>query len=100
MFDDQIVDRESLQLRLRQRLLGRFYLNYALAYADTSFETFVNEAAVERNDDRYSHDLRLITMLRGRVSITLSYRHDSNSSNESGFKYSSNQYGVSVGVTY
>lgn len=91
---------ESITLSLSQRLLGR--LNLTVSYGEQSSEylDLFNEFIVGRSDDYNSFSVDLSTQLANRISLSAFYRNNENSTNTSGFGFSSDQTGFQIGYRY
>ncbi len=95
----QITENSSIQANINQRLWEHWYLNMGGGYNTTKY-TAATGAATSRQDDYYSFNVRLSTTFLKRGTIAAFYQISDNSSDQSGFTYSSHQVGLELGFRY
>ena len=93
-------DTEALTLSLRQRLLGRFNLTVSYGERSSDYLGLLGNFVVGRADDYDSFSVDLSTQLVNRINVSAFYRKNENSTNTTGFGFSSDQSGFSIGYRY
>ena len=91
---------EALTLSLNQRLLGRFSLTASYGQRLSDYLGLLDNFAVGRTDKYDSFSVNLSTQLINRISVSAFYRKNENATNTSGFGFSSDQSGFSIGYRY
>ena len=93
-------DTEALTLSLRQRLLGRFNLTVSYGERSSDYLGLLGNFVVGRADEYDSFSVDLSTQLVNRINVSAFYRKNENSTNTTGFGFSSDQSGFSIGYRY
>ncbi len=88
---NQTVDRASWGGQLRQRFLGKIWVHVGFS-TDNSLYAASTLAGTARSDRGSSFDTGATIPVGQRSSLDLTYRHARNSSDATGYTYSSNQY--------
>jgi hypothetical protein len=91
---------EALTLSLNQRLLGRFNLTVSYGERSSDYLGLLGNFVVGRADEYDSFSVDLSTQLVNKISVSAFYRKNENSTNTSGFGFSSDQSGFSIGYRY
>ena len=91
---------EALTLSLNQRLLGRFNLTVSYGERSSDYLGLQDNFVVGRSDEYDSFSVNLSTQLVNRVSLSAFYRNNQNATNTTGFGFSSDQTGFSIGYRY
>ncbi len=99
-FQNEVTQNTSWNINLRQRLLQHFYLSSSLTQQKTSYLATSSTVAAGRSDRNYSFDVRLSTTFFQRGTIAVLYQNAHNTSNSTGFGFSSSQVGVELGYRY
>ena len=99
-FANQIAKGTGWSASLRQRLLQEFYLSVGAAQRKTDYVATEGTVTAGRDDRNYAVTLRLSTTFLRRGSIAVLYQKSHNSSNSSGYGFSSNQFGLEVGYRF
>jgi hypothetical protein len=99
-FQGQTTDTTGFTAGLRQRLLGKLYLDVGGGYSTSSYNATTSGITANRNDDHSNIGVRLSCPFLKRGSVSVYYDWSDNSSNESGFSYTSNQVGLELGYRF
>jgi hypothetical protein len=99
-FQNQVTESITFKGGLNQRLLKRLYLDLGGAYSTVKYMASANGVSPDRTDDYYSFNVRLSRIILKRGTIAAFYQISSNSSSQSGFAYSSSQFGFEIGYQY
>ncbi|MGN6641807.1 MAG: hypothetical protein ACTHKU_02275 [Verrucomicrobiota bacterium] len=100
-FQNEITEGTTFEAILDQRLFVRYTLSLSGGYALTTYQSSsVDSSKTNRRDDNSFVSVRIGTGFLNRGSISAYYTFTENSSDESGFSYSSNQVGVQVSYSY
>ncbi|MBV33375.1 MAG: hypothetical protein CMK36_08090 [Porticoccaceae bacterium] len=91
---------EALTLSLNQRLLGRFNLTVSYGEQSSDYLGLLSNFVVGRADEYDSFSVNLSTQLVNRINVSAFYRKNENSTNTTGFGFSSDQSGFSIGYRY
>jgi putative beta-barrel porin BBP2 len=95
-FESQLTENTDLSVGLRQRLLGKFYLDIGPGYTFTDYFGTTSGSAVNRSDNYWFVGARLSCTFLRRGRLAVFYQISKNSSNEEGFSYNSSQVGFEV----
>ena len=87
---------EALTLSLSQRLLGRFILTASYGERSSNYLDIQDSFVIGRADEYDSFSVNLSTQLVNKVSVSVFYRKNENSTNRNGFGFSSDQSGFSI----
>lgn len=100
-YQDQVTQIWSINASLRQRLLGKLYLDLGGGYTKTEYKaTVLNTASIaniDRQDNYTFFNVRLTAQIRKRGTASIIYQASDNGSNASGYQYSSRQVGFELG---
>ena len=99
-FTNQVTVTYGVGATVTQRLLKRFLLTLSGGYQNVMYTSTASGVSAGRNDETYSFSARLGTTFLQRGTIAAVYQYSDNTSNESGFGYTSNQVGLEVGYRY
>jgi hypothetical protein len=99
-FTNQITKNTGWTLNLQQRLFQHYYLSAGYSGQKATYVTTDPTLVAGRDDQNYSFNVRLSTAFFQRGTIALLYQNGHNSSNRTGFGFSSNQVGLEVGYRY
>jgi hypothetical protein len=99
-FQSQTTDTTGVTAGLRQRLLGKLYLDVSGGYSTSSYNATTSGVSANRNDDHSNFTVRLSCPFLKRGSASVYYDWSDNSSNENGFSYTSNQVGLELGYRF
>lgn len=99
-FADQLTEATTISLAVRQRVLTHFFIDLGGGYGNSSYSSTTAIGDVNRDDDHFFFDARLGVELLRRGTIALFYRHTENSSNETLYDVSSDQFGVEIGYRF
>jgi hypothetical protein len=97
---NQISESVGFDGDLNQRLLGRLYLDLSGGYQNIKYVNSGVNPAPSRTDDYYYFNTRLSTTFLKRGTIAVFYQLSKDNSSQSGFSFSSHQYGVEIGFAY
>ena len=81
---------------LEQRLLGRVYLHTNFTQNRSRYMSTAAQDIAVRYDKYYSFNCRLSTPLSRRGSFTVLYQHNDNSSQDTGYSFTSHQIGCEL----
>ena len=99
-FRDEVTSGSQWSINLQQRLLGRLFLTTGYSHRNTTYSSVTTTNFVGRSDRSQAFSARLTTQLLRRLTLAVIYQNSRNSSNISGFGFSSTQFGVEVGCKY
>ena len=102
-FQNQVTESTSVNLGVSQRLFRHYYLSLNGGYGLTSYQDAIpgNTTVFHgREDTRSFFGANLSTSFLKRGTASLSYSKSQNSSNSSGYGYTSDQIGFSVAYSY
>ena len=95
-YADQYTESTRFGVGLRQRLLRRIYFGVSGDYSLTTYLTPGAGSVSQREDDRFSVQVSLSTMLVKRLALSVFYRYSDDQSDQSAYSFSSNQLGLSL----
>jgi len=99
-FKSQVTEGLQRSISLNQRLFGRFYFNASYGKSDTDYLATDTLATAGRKDSVKSYSAGLSTHLFGRLGVSASFSKTQNGSNDSGFSFSSKQYGLRLSYSF
>jgi hypothetical protein len=99
-FENQVIKSTGWNAGLEQRLLQEFYLSVGFAQRKARYVATTNGFTAGRDDQNDSFDVRLRTTFLRRGSIAVLYQINHNSSNFSGYGFSSHQIGLEIGYRF
>lgn len=99
-FQNQVTENTGFDLSLRQRLLGKFYLDLNGGYGVTSYQSSSTALKVNREDRLTRYSVRLSRSFFKHANAAVFYNVSENSSRESSFNYSSSQVGFELGYRF
>jgi hypothetical protein len=100
VLENQLAKTNGWSATLQQRLLEKFYLSAALSHQKVAYVSLEGGVGALRNDDSYSINLRLSTVLFRRCTVAAIYQNTRNSSGVAGFGLSSRQAGFEVSYRF
>jgi Putative beta-barrel porin 2 len=98
--DNQIVDSTQYGFTFQQRLLQRMQFNAAYSHQESEYSATTTSVLSGRKDKTDSINLGLSTVFITRLRTSISYQYRNNSSNTSGFKFTSNQISFEIGYSF
>jgi len=99
-FTNQVTETYGVSVTVSQRLLKRLLLTLSGGYQNVMYTSTASGVSAGRNDETYSFSARLGTTFLQRGTIAAVYQYSDNTSNQSGFGYTSNQVGFELGYRY
>ena len=99
-FDNQIAVVTSVNGDLRQRLLGKLFLDVSAGYNWNNYTSLAGNTAAQANADYYSVNVQLSTTFLKRGTFAVFYNYSDNSTAQAGLSYVSSQVGFNVGYRY
>lgn len=99
-FTNQVTRNTGWSVSLQQRLLQRFYLSAGYSGQKSTYISTDPTVTAGRDDENYSFNVRLSTMVFQRVSAALLYQNAHNDSNAIGFGFNSSQVGFELGYQF
>jgi hypothetical protein len=99
-FLDQIIEGTDVTASLNQRLLKKLYLSAGGGYHWDTYVSTSSTVNTGRHDRYYSINASLTCVFLKHGTMAATYQHSEDSSTQSGFGYSSNQYGFQLGFQY
>jgi len=99
-FANQVTENTTWSANLNQRLLEVLHLSASVSRGKSNYVATIAGLATNRDDVSTSYVVRLGTSFLHHGTIGVVYQHVRNSSNASGFSFSSDQTGVEVGYSY
>jgi hypothetical protein len=100
LLTDQITDATELSAALRQRLLGKLFLDISPGYRITEYQQARARLAVNRTDDNFTFSARLGADVFKKGNAAIFYRINDNSSSLPGFGFNSTQMGFELGYRF
>ena len=98
--DSQIMESTNYGISLSQRLLRRLLFNAALGHQESKYTSTRSSTSAGRKDKIDSANFSLNTTFRTRITTAVTYQYNRNSSNVTGFGFSSNQIGLEIGYSF
>lgn len=99
-YDNQISIATGVNGGLRQRLLGKLYLDVVAGYTWNDYTSLKSGASDQPSADYYSVNIQLSTEILKRGTVAVFYNYSSNSTSQPGLSYNSNQVGFNLGYRY
>jgi hypothetical protein len=99
-FQSQLTEATGFTCSVEQRLLRKLFLTLSGSYGNSTFQTTTAGLVVDREDNHTNIDLRLTYPFWKQGSASVFYDWSDNSSNQSGFGYTSNQVGLELGYRF
>jgi hypothetical protein len=99
-FTNQVTETKGVSATLNQRLLKKLLLTVSGGYQNVKYTATSRGVSPDRNDDYYSISTRLSAAFLKRGTVAATYQFSDNSSNQSGYGYSSSQFGCEIGFRY
>lgn len=100
LFASQAAQGSSLSVALQQRFLKHFSVGVSGSYVTSDYIATLASVEAGRSDSYYSIGASLGWMFLKRASVALTYQHGANTSTQSGFSFSSDQFGLSLAYTF
>ena len=97
---NQLTENSTISGGLRQRLLGKLFLNLDGGYTLTSYHSSAAGVEVDRTDHSTFFNARLTIVIIRRGSASIFYYLSENSSNLSPLSFTSNQVGFELGYRF
>jgi hypothetical protein len=97
---DQITENTDVTAGLSQRLLKKLFLNVGGGYHWDTYVSTDTATGTGRNDQYYSINASLTCVFLKHGTMAATYQHSADTSSQTGFGYSSNQYGFQLGFQY
>jgi hypothetical protein len=97
---NQVTESLGFNGDLNQRLLGQLFLDLGGGYQNTKYVASANNTSVSRSDDYYFFNARLSTSFLKRGTVAVFYQLGKDVSSQSGFGFSSHQFGFEIGFAY
>lgn len=95
-YSDQFTESTRMGGGLRQRFLGKVFLNLSGGYSIQNYSSTFGDHAVTREDDYPYFQAGLSTRFLTRGGFSVFYRYSENSSDQSGYSFTSNQVGLQL----
>ncbi len=99
-FAGQVTESTYVNASVRQRLLQVLFLTANYAHQKASYVAAAADVIAGRDDSYDSVGLRLSTVVLRRAAIAALYRYSRNSSNLTGYGFSSHQVGFEIGYRF
>lgn len=99
LFQDQVADNTSVNVGIRQRLLGKLQLTLGYSYIKSDYISS-QLGSTQRSDEGSSYQVGLSTGFLKHGSVGTFYQYSQNSSTGKGFDYSSSQAGFTLTWAY
>jgi len=99
-YDNQITAVTSINGDLRQRLLGKFFLDVNAGYNWNSYTSLASGVPANAAADYYSVNVQLSATLLKRGTVAVFYNYSGNSTAQAGLSYNSSQVGFNLGFRY
>ena len=99
-FRNQAFEKTALTAGLQQRLFGKLHLGVQGGCSTTEYVATSDRLSVNRSDDYTYVGAQLSCAFLKKGTIGIFFQHSENTSNESGFGYSSDQGGVRIGYHF
>jgi len=99
-FQSQVTESTDFAGNFRQRLLKRFYLDLRAGYRMTAYKSTGAGQSVSREDDFTFFSVRLSTVFLKNGTISVFYHTSDNTSNASGFRTATTQFGLDLGYHF
>jgi hypothetical protein len=100
LFADQITESTSVSLSFGQRFLERFQGSLSGGIRMVDYQSSSRFAKTDRSDDIAFISASLGTQIFKKGSVSVSYSHSRNDSNEEAFSYDSDTFSVQVGYRF
>jgi hypothetical protein len=97
LLQNQFSVSTTVNASLRQRLLGKLFLDLSGGYFASSYRATESNLTVNRNDTGTSFSVRLGTQFLKRGTASFFYQYSENSSSAGGFGFTSSQVGFELG---
>ncbi len=97
LFQNQISTSTTVTAGLRQRLLGKLFLDLSGGYFASSYGATESNLNVSRQDTGTFVNARIGTQFLKRGTAAVFYQHSENSSSQGGFGFTSSQVGFELG---
>jgi hypothetical protein len=99
-YENQISIVTSVSAGVRQRLLGRFFLDVNAAYNLSDYTAAASGVTADSSADYYSVNVQLSTEFLKRGTVAVFYNYSDNVTSQSGLAFSSSQIGFNIGFRY
>jgi len=99
-YDNQISVVTSVNGNLRQRLLGKLFLDVTAGYNWNNYTALSSAIADQPAADYYSVNVQLSATILKRGTVAVFYNYSDNSTSQAGLSYISSQVGFNLGFRY
>lgn len=99
-FTNQVTRNTGWAIDLQQRLFQHYYLSAGYSGQKSTYISTDPTMVAGRDDENYSFNIRLSTMVLQRVNVAILYQNAHNNSNVNGFGFTSSQVGVELGYQF
>lgn len=99
-FENQITESTGVQISLSQRLLEKLNLNLGYGYSTTEYVSGVESVSLDRKDSGTFFSIGLNCPIRTHLTVGIFYTQSENSSDESGFGFTSRQIGFNLAYSF
>ena len=99
-YQNQVSVVTSVSGDLKQRLLGKLYLDVSAGYNWNNYVPAARGVTANSSADYYSVNVQLSTTFLKRGTVAIFYNYSDNITSESGLAYTSNQIGFNIGFRY
>ncbi len=99
-FQGQVTESTDFAGNFRQRLLKKFYLDLRAGYRMTTYKGTSAGQSVSREDDFTFLSIRLSTVFLKNGTVSVFYHTSDNTSNASGFRTATTQFGLDLGYHF
>lgn len=98
--DNQLTESTEYGISFNQRLLKRFQFASSYSHQESEYSSTLPGFVTDRKDKTDSINLSLSTAFFSRLRTSIAYQYTNNSSNSSGFKFSSSQIGFEISYSF
>jgi len=99
-YENQVTVLTSVSGDLKQRLLGKVFLDVNAAYNWSHYTAAASGVAPDSSSDYYSVNVQLSTTFLKRGTVAVFYTYSDNITSQPGLAFSSNQIGFNIGFRY
>jgi putative beta-barrel porin BBP2 len=100
VFEDQLSENTRVEGSVNQRFLKKLYLTVDGEYEEIKYISAKSSVPGGREDDYFALGVRLSGTVLKRIKVAALYQRSENTSNQSGFAFTSNQFGVELSCRY
>ena len=99
-YENQLSVVTSINGEIRQRLLGKLYLDVNAGYNWNNYTSIANGLPANPSSDYYSVKVQLSTTFLKRGTLAVFYNYSDNTTAQTGLTYQSSQIGFDIGCSY